>query len=404
MWGSAIDASLSILAADPRPIISFAMGSPAADAIPSDAIADAAARALTGPAASSALDYAPTEGHPRLRAALLDRLARSGVAIDPACLLVTAGGMQGLDLVYRLFLERGDVVLAESPSYASGLATAHNHGARLIQVPMDAGGLDLNMAEREIARIGRPPRIVYAIPTYQNPSGITYDLDRRRRLLELAEEWDSLVIEDDPYSELRYEGEAHPSVLELDQGRGNVIQVRTFSKIVAPGLRLGWIVAPKDAIRRFVDVRQSMDTCANAIAQQVVADLLESGAADRHVERLRALYPGRRDTMLAALERELGDMPGVTWNRPTGGMFIWLDLPPTMDGAAVLRAGLDQGIAIVPGEAFDPVRCRHAVRLCFSAVDDATIALGVTRLAAAIRSMAGGAASRTDGSATALAR
>jgi 2-aminoadipate transaminase len=385
VWGSAIDASLSILAADPRPIISLAMGSPAADAIPAAEIAEAAARILSGPTASAALDYAPTEGHPRLRRALLARMASAGVAVDPACLLVTAGGMQGLDLVYRLFLEPGDLVLAESPSYASGLATAHNHGAILLQVPMDAGGLDLDAAESAVAAAGRPPRIIYAIPTFQNPSGVTYDLERRCRLLELARAWGSLVIEDDPYGELRYDGESQPSLLELDDGRGGVIQVRTFSKIVAPGLRLGWLVAPGDVVRRMIDLRQSMDTCANGFAQQVVADLLETGALDRHVARLRALYPARRDRMLAALERELGDIPGVAWNHPLGGIFIWLDLPPPLDGSVVLRAGLEHGVAIVPGEAFDPERCRHAVRLCFSAVDDSAIDLGVTRLGATIR-------------------
>ena len=385
VWGSAIDASLSILAADPRPIISLAMGSPAADAIPSAEIGEAAARILTGPTASAALDYAPTEGHPRLRLALLARMAAAGVPVDPACLLVTAGGMQGLDLVYRLFLEPGDLVLAESPSYASGLATAHNHGAILLQVPMDEGGLDLDAAESAVAAAGRPPRIVYAIPTFQNPSGVTYDLARRRRLLQLARAWGSLVIEDDPYGELRYDGETQPSLLELDDGRGAVIQTRTFSKIVAPGLRLGWLVAPGDVVRRMVDLRQSMDTCANGLAQQVVADLLETGALDRHIVRLRALYPARRDRMLRALERELGDIPGVAWNHPMGGIFIWLDLPPTLDGSVVLRTGLDHGVAIVPGDAFDPDRCRNAVRLCFSAVDDAAIDLGVQRLGAAIR-------------------
>lgn len=385
VWGSAIDASLSILAADPRPIISLAMGSPAADAIPLAEIGEAAARILTGPSASAALDYAPTEGHPRLRLALLARMAAAGVPVDPACLLITAGGMQGLDLVYRLFLEPGDLVLAESPSYASGLATAHNHGATLLQVPMDEGGLDLDAAESAVAAAGRPPRIVYAIPTFQNPSGVTYDLARRRRLLRLARAWGSLVIEDDPYGELRYDGESQPSLLELDDGRGAVIQVRTFSKIVAPGLRLGWLVAPGDVVRRMVDLRQSMDTCANGLAQQVVADLLETGALDRHIVRLRALYPARRDRMLRALERELGDIPGVAWNHPMGGIFIWLDLPPTLDGSVVLRTGLDHGVAIVPGDAFDPDRCRNAVRLCFSAVDDAAIDLGVQRLGAAIR-------------------
>jgi 2-aminoadipate transaminase len=395
--GSAIDASLSLLAADPRPIISFAMGSPAPDAIPWAEIAAAAARVLAPSAGSAALDYAPTEGLPALRAALLRRLHVAGTPIDPACLLVTAGGMQGLDLVYRLFLEPGDLVITESPSYANGLATAHNHGAELLQIPVDGEGLDIAAAEAAVARAGRPPRVIYAIPTFQNPSGTTYSLERRRRLLDVARSWGSIVIEDDPYSELRYEGEDVPSLLSLDRHHGTVIQVRTFSKIVAPGLRLGWLVGPADVIRRMVDLRQSMDTCANALSQQIVADLLTSGAVDRHVARLRDLYPSRRDWMIAALRREVGDLPGVRWTRPEGGMFLWLDLPGGLDGQRILAGGLERGVAIVPGAAFDPERCREAVRLCFSAVDETDIDVGIARLGATIRAALDDRGIRADG-------
>ncbi len=392
--GSAIDASMSILARLNRPVISFAMGSPAADAIPRAEIAALAAEALASTDTGSSLDYAPTEGLPALRAALLMRLWRQGVGVDPDGLVVTAGGMQGLDLVCRLFLDPGDLVLAESPSYTSGLATLHNNGARIVQVPMDAGGMDLAAAEAAAESAGGAggarPRLIYAIPTFQNPSGITYSPERRVALLELARRWGALVIEDDPYGELAYDGVAvPPSLRSLDGGDGgHVIAVHTFAKIVAPGMRVGWVLAPADTARRMVDLRQSMDTCANTLSQRIIAGLIASGGLDRHVAELRALYPRRRDAMLRALEAELGSIPGVSWTRPSGGMFVWLDLPPGVDGADVLRVGLDRGVAVVPGGAFDPERCRSAVRLCFTAQNEASIAEGVRRLASAVREVA----------------
>jgi 2-aminoadipate transaminase len=383
--GSAIDASMSVLAAADRPIVSLAMGSPAADAIPVREIADATERVLAGSRATGSLDYSPTEGHPALRRALLSWLRGHGQAVDPGCLLITAGAMQGLDLVYRLFLEPGDLVLAESPSYANGVATARNHGADVRQVVLDDEGIDLEAARRAVVEAGRPPRILYLVPTYQNPSGRTYSVRRRLEVLAYARETGAIVIEDDPYRELRYGGPSLPSLLELDGQDGRVVQVRTFSKTIAPGLRSGWLVAPRDVVRRMVDLRQTMDTCANALAQAIVADLLESGAFDAHVERLRSLYPRRRDAMDAALAAGFEGVDGVAWTRAEGGMFTWVTLPDGIDGDAVLDAAMRRGVAVVPGSAFDEQRTREAVRLCFSAVDEAAIAVAVPGLCAAVR-------------------
>lgn len=385
--GSAIDASMSILAAATRPVITFAMGSPAADAIPTLEIADALERILTAKAASTALDYSPTEGNPALRRALLGRLHRQGREVHPDCLLVTAGGMQGLDLVYRLFLEPGDLVFAESPSYANGTATARNHGAELIQIPLDRDGIDLEAARRAARAAGRPPKLLYLIPTYQNPSGASYTRDRRLEVLDFARETGALIIEDDPYSELRYEGESYLSLQELDADDGRVIQVRTFSKIVAPGLRVGWTVAPRHVIARMVDLRQTMDTCANSLAQMVVADLIDSGQLEAHISRLIKLYPVRRDAMDSALQTAFGAREGIRWTRPSGGMFIWVDLPELIDGDQVLEAGMKRGVAVVPGSAFDSTRTRHALRLCFSAVDEPAIAVGVALLGATVNEL-----------------
>jgi 2-aminoadipate transaminase len=380
--GSAIDATLSTLAALDRPIVSLAMGSPAPDAIPTSELAALADEVLRGSAGSNALDYAPTEGHPELRLALLDRLDGEGFEVDPDCVLVTAGGMQGLDLSMKLFLDPGDLVFAESPSYTNGLATAHNYEARVVQVGMDDEGMDLDMARAEVARRGRP-RLIYSIPTFQNPSGLSYSRRRRGELLAFAEECGAIVIEDDPYGELRYEGDPIPSLLELDEGRGHVIQVRTFSKIVAPGLRLGWLVGPKEVVARAVAARQSMDTCANALSQRIIARFISRGLLDHHIRNLRELYPARRDAMIGALQDDLGGTPGVRWRRPEGGMFLWLELPTGVDGTSLLAECLRQGVAVVPGIAFDPAR-HHAIRLCFSAVTSEEIPIAISRLAAAV--------------------
>jgi 2-aminoadipate transaminase len=388
--GSAIDASLSMLAASGRPIISFAMGSPAPEAIPTESITRAIADILSGGRPASAFDYSPTEGDPRLRRALIEWVRDEEGEIDPDCLLVTAGGMQGLDLVTKLFVSPGDLVLAESPSYANGLATLHNYGATVAQVPMDDQGMDLGAACRVVAEAGRLPRLIYAIPTFQNPSGVTYSLDRREKLLTLAREWGALILEDDPYSQLRYEGDPLPTLLTLDAGGGFVVQVRTFSKIVAPGLRLGWLVAPADTVARMAAAKQSMDTCANTLSQQVVARLIETGDLDRHVTALRALYPRRRDRMLAALERHFPREVGVQWSRPVGGMFVWIELPPPVDGATLLEAALEEGVAAVPGEAFDHERGRGAIRACFTGAAAEDIDEGVRRLGRALATTVGG--------------
>lgn len=382
--GSPIDASMSILAASTDPIITFAMGSPAADAIPVEEFATAFGRIMSSDLNRSAFDYSPTEGNPGLRRALLSRLESHGQPTEPDCMLITAGGMQGLDLAFRLFLEPDDLVIAESPSYSNGTATARNHGANVLQIPLDGDGIDLEAADRAIREAGRVPKIMYLIPTYQNPSGASYTVARRLEVLAFARKIDALIIEDDPYSELRYGGEEFPSLQQLDQGEGRVIQVRTFSKILAPGLRVGWTIAPRHVTNQMVRLRQTMDTCASSLGQLIVAALIESGELDAHIQRLRTLYPVRRDAMDRGLRETFDENSGVSWSRPEGGMFMWLDLPAAVDSDVVFAAGIERGVAIVPGSAFDPVRGRNALRLCFTAADPETLGEGLQRLHDAI--------------------
>jgi 2-aminoadipate transaminase len=381
--GSPIDASLSIVAAVDGPLVSFAMGSPGGDVVPADEIAALSAELLESGRRQVSLDYTPTEGDPGLRTALTGRLRDDGLSVEPGNLLITAGAMQGLDLVARLFVEHGDLVVVESPSYPNGLATLRNHGARLLPVPVDADGLIPEILEERLAAAQQSPRLIYTIPSFQNPSGALASKSRRLELLEIARRFGALILEDDPFSELRYGEDRLPSLLELDGGQGWVVQVRTFSKIVAPGLRVGWVVAPSDTIVRMVQAKQSMDTCANSLAQGILRLFIETGGLDTHIRRLRIVYAQRRDMMLRALGRAFGGFPGVSWSRPAGGLFVWLGLPEAASGDMVAATALRRGVSVMPGSAFTLRADEPALRLCFAAAQTMDIDRGVSALSEA---------------------
>src|SRR5579875_216746 len=236
--GSVIDSSTSLLASQQHDIVRFAMGSPAADAVPAATLHDIAARELGRP---DCYDYAATEGDPRLRDALLAVLADTPDRTSPERLLITAGGMQGLDLAFKLFVDPGDLVVVESPTYTNGSATALSYQAELLEVAVDDDGMQVDRLEELVERAGRTPKAIYAIPTFQNPSGASMSVERRRRLLSLARRWGSVIIDDDPYGMLRFEGDDVPSLHALADGDPLVFSVRTFSKIIGPGLRVGWV-------------------------------------------------------------------------------------------------------------------------------------------------------------------
>jgi 2-aminoadipate transaminase len=380
--GSVIDSSTSLLAAQPHDVVRLAMGSPAREAIPS-----ATFGTLLGELAGNghaAFDYGPTEGDRALRDALTAFLAGQGTPVAPEELLITSGGMQGLDLVCKLLVGPGDLVAVESPTYTNGTATISGYEGEMEEVPGDADGLDVDELERLTERRGTPPKLIYTIPTFQNPSGTTLSLARRERLIELAAEWGAVVLEDDPYSLLRFEGEPLPSLRELGAGRARVIAVHTFSKILAPGLRVGWVVAEPELIERMVDARQSMDTCTAPPMQQLVARFLADGLADEHLDSLRAAYRQRKRAMQEALEDELAGL-GASWTDPQGGFFLWLTLPEAIDTQALFRDALAEGVAYIPGPAFSiGGRFPNALRLAFSAESPDRAREGIRRLRRAI--------------------
>ena len=314
--GSVIDSSTSLLASQTHDIVRFAMGAPAPEAIPTEVLAGIGAETI-GAGAHAAFDYAATEGDPGLRAALVEELAGTTDATTLGRLTITSGGMQGLDLACKLFVDPGDLVVVESPTYTNGSATALSYQADLLEVPVDDDGLRVDLLEELVRRAGRTPKVVYAIPTFQNPSGASMSLERRRRLLELARSWGSVVIDDDPYGMLRFEGEPLPTLHELAAGDPLVFSVRTFSKIVAPGLRVGWVDTAPELQPLLINAKQAMDTCTNHPLQRLLSRFLEDGHLGAHLETQRAEYGRRKRAMQQALEAHFSGR--ARWTDPQGG-------------------------------------------------------------------------------------
>lgn len=382
MQGSVIDASTALLQRQRHDVVRFAMGSPAASAMPSAALAALAPTAL-GDGAQGAFDYAATEGDPRFADALLALLAANGVPAERDELLVTTGGMQGLDLACKLFLDPGDLVVVESPTYTNGTATIASYEGRMLEVPTDEDGMVVEALPELVAAAGGTPKLVYTIPNFQNPSGTTLSLARRHRLLELAARWGAIVLEDDPYGMLRFDGDALPGLRELSGRAANVVTVQTLSKILAPGLRLGWVLADPAVVAHMVDAKQAMDTCANLPLQRLVAPFVEA-RMDDHLAGLRETYRRSKLAMARALAETFADA-GVTWTDPDGGFFLWLTLPDVVDAAELFPIALEEGVAYIPGAAFSVGgRFTNALRLCFATNAEERTAEGIRRLRRAL--------------------
>jgi 2-aminoadipate transaminase len=378
--GSVIDSSTSLLHKQTHDVVRFAMGSPAAEAVPTEVLSAIAAVELSRP---DAYDYAATEGDPPLHAALLEMLRGTSDETTADRLTITAGGMQGLDLFCKIFLDPGDLVAVESPTYTNGSATALSYGATLLEVPVDDDGMDVDALERLVAAAGRTPKAIYTIPTFQNPSGVTLSLERRHRLLDLARAWGAMVIDDDPYGLLRFAGEPLPTLRELGAGDPLLFSVRTFSKIVAPGLRVGWVDTVAELQPLLINAKQAMDTCTNLPAQRLLAGFLTDGHLENHLVTQRAEYKRRKDAMHAALREHFGDI--ARWTDPEGGFFLWVTLDKGVHATELFDAALAEGVAFIPGAAFSPSgRFTDALRLCFASTPPDRIHEGVARLRRAV--------------------
>jgi 2-aminoadipate transaminase len=288
--------------------------------------------------------------------------------------------MQGLDLVCKLFLNPGDIVLTESPTYANALVSIASYEGRVVECPTDDQGIEVDAIPDLIARSGQTPKLIYVIPNYQNPTGFCMSQQRRLRLLDLARDYNAVILEDDPYGQLAYDGAERTSLFQLDGGAGTVVSVNTFSKVVAPGLRVGWLQAHPDLIVRMVAARHGMDTCTNVVGQRLVASFLANHGLQPHVKQLRERYGRKLEVMLRELEQRFGTEPGVEWSRPTGGFFVWLKLPG-IDADELLPVAMEEGVFYIPGSAFTTTNgFKDRLRLCFTYPSEAEIAEGIARL------------------------
>ncbi|MDD2921751.1 MAG: PLP-dependent aminotransferase family protein [Anaerolineales bacterium] len=381
--GSSIIRELLKLTEQPD-IISFAGGLPAPDVFPVKEFQNACNEVLQNQGAS-ALQYSTTEGYLPLREMIARHNARFSVQVAADNIMITSGSQQALDFIGRLFLNRGDYIIVESPTYLGALQAWNAYGAQYISVPSDEHGMIVDKLE-EALRIG--PKFIYILPNFQNPSGSTLSLERRKRLIVLADQYGVPIVEDDPYGQLRYEGEHIPSVATLDsryrnekneEYTGNVIYLSTFSKLLAPGLRLAWVVAPPQVVRKLVMTKQAADLHTSSFIQYVAHEVAKGGFLDEHVKVIRATYKERRDVMLEMMDEMFPEE--VRWTRPHGGMFLWGVLPEHIDAAEVLKVALDRKVAFVPGTAFHPNGGgKNTMRLNFSFSSPDVIREGITRL------------------------
>jgi 2-aminoadipate transaminase len=344
-----------------------------------------------------ALQYGPTEGMEATVECIVAVMAAEGTEIDPGDVIVTTGGQQVIDLVCKTLIDPGDVIVAEAPTYPGAVPTFSAYQAEVEQIEVDGDGMPIDELEATLDRLqaqGRRPKFIYTIPNFQNPGGVTMSLARRRRLVEVARERELLVLEDNPYGLLRYEGEMLPTLYSLDAravGRGAasdlVIYLGTFSKILSPGLRLGWAVAPRAVLEKLNLGKQGADLCSSPMTQLFVAAYFKDRDWGQYLETLKTLYRRRRDVMLEALQEHFGGR--ASWTRPEGGLFIWATLEGKVDTTDLLARS--EGVAFVPGRAAytDGRRGSSSMRLNFAGVPDEDIREGIRRIGEALGGQAG---------------
>jgi 2-aminoadipate transaminase len=367
-------------------MISFAGGLPNPKAFPVDIIHKCIDDTFKKNS-QQALQYGTTEGVTKLRRVLAERMRKTrDINCELHDILITSGAQQALSLAALVFIDPGDTYLTSVPAYLGAVQAFHAYEANCESIPMDEEGIDLDSLRRNLERLRRTgiyPKFFYTVPTFQNPSGETMSLNHRKELLDIASEYDFLIIEDDPYGDLIFEGEQIPPIKSLDK-RGRVVYLSTFSKILAPGFRLGWVVASKDILDKFVLAKQATDLCTNVFSQYVAYEYVNGGHLDDQVKTIRTLYKHKRDVMLSALKKYFPEE--VKWTLPKGGMFIWISLPKMIDTRLMFQKALSKKVAYVVGESFFPEGGNyHSMRLNFSYSDDDTIKEGIKRLAEVIK-------------------
>jgi 2-aminoadipate transaminase len=329
---------------------------------------------------AQALQYSLSQGILPLREALAEYLSRRGRKVSPENLQITTGSQQGLDLIGRSFLEPGDYVLTEKPTYLGALQAFNFYQVQYCTVDMDEEGMLVDQLERNIKKY--KPKLIYVVPNFQNPSGITMSLARRKELLRLAFAHHIPVVDDNPYGELRYSGEPQPSLCVL--GGEAVLQLGTFSKLISPGLRVGWICAPAEALKIVEKAKQAADLHTTTFSQFLIYEFLRRGLLDDHVELIKASYSRRRDVMLETMTENFPD--SVTWPHPDGGLFLWVQLPSGASATKIFDDAVEAGVAFVPGQPFHPDGSGdHTFRLNFANASEEKIVEGIKRLATVLK-------------------
>ena len=378
MRSSAMRDMMAVIA---RPeVISLAGGLPDTGSFPPETFAAVTSR-IADDDCARALQYGSTEGLPETKACIAEVMAAEDMSVDPEDMIVTTGGQQVIDLVTKTLIDPGDVVVAEAPTYPGAVPVFSAYQADVVQIELDAEGMRVDLLEDTLDRLereGRRPKFIYTVPSFQNPAGVTMSRPRRERLVQVANERELLVLEDNPYGLLRYEGTPEPTLRSLDGGVF-VMYLGTFSKILSPGIRIGWVVAPPPVLEKINLGKQAADLCTSTVSQLLVHSYFQETRWQEYVGSLTEIYRARRDTMLDALAEWFP--AEAEWTRPAGGLFIWVTLPDFIDTTDLLARALRDNVAFVPGEgAYLDGRGRNCMRLNFSGSDEDAIREGIRRI------------------------
>jgi 2-aminoadipate transaminase len=375
-----------ILKLTQRPeIMSFAGGLPAEDSFPVADIKECIDEVLVENG-TKALQYGTTEGLNELRHELVKHYKKQGIDITIDNIMITTASQQGLDLAGKIFLNPGDTVICGLPSYLGGLSAFKSYGGEMVGIKFDEGGMIVSELEKKLEDLkskNKLPKFIYLIPDFQNPAGLTYPESRRKEIIELAEKYDVLILEDSPYRELRFDGKEQKMMYELDKS-GRVIVLGTFSKTLAPGFRMGWIIAHEKIVEKFVTAKQATDLCTPALLQMAVAKYMQKDYMEKNLTKTIDIYRKKRDLMLECFRKYMPE--GITWTEPEGGLFLFLYLPENMDAEQLFQVAIKNDVAFVIGQAF---HCdgsgKNTMRLNFSFPTHEQIELGIQRLANAIK-------------------
>ena len=374
MKGSAARAMLNITR---KPgVISFAGGLPAPELFPVKEYAQVA-QLVIQENGSDALQYGPTLGYMPLREKIAERMEKSGVMTDASQIMVTSGSQQGLEFMAKLFIDSEDIIVCESPSYLGAMTAFSSYEPKYIDIKTDDDGMDMEELEKVLKTHDRI-KYIYVIPDFQNPSGKTWSLERRIRLVELANQYDVAILEDNPYGELRFEGEMLPAIKHFDT-EGRVVFLGTFSKIFSPGLRLGWINATEEIIDKFNLIKQGADLQSSTISQMEMVKFMEMFDLEKHIDTIKEVYKKRKNLMLHEMEKHFPD--SVSYTNPKGGLFVWVTLPEGCDASEISAMALEEKVAFITGDAFFPNGGgKNYFRMNFSNMDEERIVEGIRRL------------------------